>query len=566
MKEAYKEPKSYKGFEKWFHEFQMSAKMYFYTFMIVAIIHLLIPFIYMLLFNFDLLRTVWQVFIGFYVTLWPKAISVLFKKGLWVFILATPVWLLYPTLLAKFKLKAKAIVKDEHLRGQRIVEPSELVSQIKKDHKDFRFSFGRIPIPRQYETTHFFIVGKSGSGKTAALNQVIEKIRQAGHKAVIYDTKGDYIAKFYNPEKDLIFNPLDSRTLHWNIFDELYLVSDIESFGFSLIPPVPQGHEDEYFITGAREVFYSILYYLYATGKRTMKDLWQTVSQGHGGVIETLKKAVNEYNLDDCKRGLGILEGYERGTHSASDVISTMKKYTNCFKYVEHHQSQFKIADWLNRQDGGFLFLVNYDKIKNVLKPLASVLIEQLGNTALSLPDDRDRRIYFVLDEFASLQRMPKFVDFLERGRSKGISLWIATQDINQIEKEYGNKTMNTIVNNCSTTVAFAVQDVNTCHYLSQFFGEKEILETDESLSMGPADYRDGLNLTRRRKIDKLLLPSEFSLLPVFSFYIKIGEYPISKDSIDFKAYPDLQPSFVPDVERFRIAEVKRTDKENVLK
>ncbi len=570
MKEGYKEAKTYKGFEKWFHELQMSFKMHVYTFMIVLLIHLLIPAVYMILFQSKLLGTVIQVFTGFYVQLWPKAIEVLFRKGLWIFLLATPVWLLYPILLTKFKLKAKAITRDEHMRGQRIVEPAELVAAIKKDHpgEPVTFTLGRIPVPRKYETTHFFIVGKSGSGKTTALNQVIEKIRQKGHKAVIYDTKGDYISKFYDPQRDLIFNPLDSRTLHWNIFDELYLVSDIESFAYSLIPPVPSGHEDEYFITGAREVFYSILYYLYATNQRTMSALWQTVSQGEAGVIETLKTAVNHYKLDDCKRGLGLLEGYEKGVKSASDIISTMKKYSNCFKYVEHHQSSFKIQDWLTKQDSGFLFLVNYDKIKNVLKPLASVLLEQLGNAALTLPDDRERRLFFVLDEFASLQRMPKFVDFLERGRSKGISLWIATQDINQIEKEYGNRTMNTIINNCTTTVAFAVQDVNTCEYLSKFFGDREILETDESLSMGPADLRDGLNLTRRRKTDRLILSSEFALLPTFWFYLKIGEYPITKSMIDLRVCPDTQSSFIPDTERFRIATVseEQPKQEEVIK
>lgn len=569
MKEGYKEAKTYKGFEKWFHELQMSFKMYLYTFFIVLLIHLMIPAVYMILFQSELLGTVIQVFLGFHVELWPKALLALFKKGFWIFILATPIWLLYPMFLTKFKLKAKAIVKDEHMRGQRIVEPVELISLIRKDHtKDVaNFNIGRIPIPRMYETTHFFIVGKSGSGKTTLLNQVIEKIREKNHKAIIYDTKGDYISKFYNPDRDLIFNPLDVRTLHWNIFDELELVSDIESFAYSLIPPVPQGHEDEYFITGAREVFYSIIYYLYATGQKTMSALWQTVSQGEAGVIETLKQAVHHYKLDDCKRGLGLLEGYEKGVKSASDIISTMKKYSNCFKYVEHHQSSFKIHDWLTREDSGFLFLVNYEKIKNVLKPLASMLIEQLGNAALTLPDDRERRIFFVLDEFASLQRMPKFVDFLERGRSKGISLWIATQDINQIEKEYGNKTMNTIVNNCTTTVAFAVQDVNTCEYLSKFFGDREILETDESLSMGPADYRDGLSLTRRRKTDRLILPSEFALLPVFSFYLKIGEYPITRDKITFKSYPDTQQAFIPDRDRFRIATVsEQSESEQVIK
>lgn len=134
-KEAYKEPKAYKGFEKWFHEIQMAAKMHLYTFVIVAIIHLSIPFVYMLLFNSDLLKTVWQIFIGFHVQLWGKAIQVLFKKGFLIFVLATPVWLLYPALLGRFKLKAKQIMQDQHLRGSKLISDDELRKMVLNDIK-----------------------------------------------------------------------------------------------------------------------------------------------------------------------------------------------------------------------------------------------------------------------------------------------------------------------------------------------------------------------------------------------------------------------------------------------
>ncbi|MDI1471554.1 type IV secretion system DNA-binding domain-containing protein [Thermodesulfovibrio sp. 1176] len=63
------------------------------------------------------------------------------------------------------------------------------MAAIKKDHpgEPVTFTLGRIPVPRKYETTHFFIVGKSGSGKTTALNQVIEKIRQKGISQKLYE-------------------------------------------------------------------------------------------------------------------------------------------------------------------------------------------------------------------------------------------------------------------------------------------------------------------------------------------------------------------------------------------
>lgn len=131
----YKDPKAYKGFEAWFHALQMSAKMYVYTFLIVLVIHLSIPLLYMILFRTDILTMVLQVFLGFHVQLWPKAFKVLFNYGLWIFILATPVWLLYPVLLKKFKSKSESIMQDKHLRGTRLISDDELREIVLQDIK-----------------------------------------------------------------------------------------------------------------------------------------------------------------------------------------------------------------------------------------------------------------------------------------------------------------------------------------------------------------------------------------------------------------------------------------------
>ncbi len=77
----YKEPKTYKGFESWFHALQMSAKMYLYTFLIVLIIHAMIPLVYMILFKPHILSVVLKVLTGFHVELRMKALKVLFNMA-----------------------------------------------------------------------------------------------------------------------------------------------------------------------------------------------------------------------------------------------------------------------------------------------------------------------------------------------------------------------------------------------------------------------------------------------------------------------------------------------------
>lgn len=68
---------------------------------------------------------------------------------------------------------------------------------------------GPIQIPRSAEIKHFFVVGRPGVGKTVAMSQVIARVKERGAKGVVYDFKGDYLSRFFDPERDILFNPLN---------------------------------------------------------------------------------------------------------------------------------------------------------------------------------------------------------------------------------------------------------------------------------------------------------------------------------------------------------------------
>lgn len=122
----YKESKAFKGFEVWFHVLQMSFKMHLYTFLIVLLIHIMIPFLYIVLFETKLIELAITAVFNFYVQFWPKIFMLILKKGFVVFILSTPVWLLYPVLLKRFKSKSQEIMQDRHIRGSKLILDEEL--------------------------------------------------------------------------------------------------------------------------------------------------------------------------------------------------------------------------------------------------------------------------------------------------------------------------------------------------------------------------------------------------------------------------------------------------------
>jgi energy-coupling factor transporter ATP-binding protein EcfA2 len=73
-----------------------------------------------------------------------------------------------------------------------------------------------VRIPAAYELEHILLCGAPGSGKTNIILKMLDGIRVAGKRAIVYDTAGTFMEKFYRPGKDTLLNPLDQRSAPWS--------------------------------------------------------------------------------------------------------------------------------------------------------------------------------------------------------------------------------------------------------------------------------------------------------------------------------------------------------------
>src|SRR3546814_2956060 len=46
--------------------------------------------------------------------------------------------------------------------------------------------------------------------------KMLEGIRAKGKRAIVYDTAGTFVEKFYREGKDILLNPLDERSAVWS--------------------------------------------------------------------------------------------------------------------------------------------------------------------------------------------------------------------------------------------------------------------------------------------------------------------------------------------------------------
>ncbi|KIE06287.1 hypothetical protein NF27_AF00010, partial [Candidatus Jidaibacter acanthamoeba] len=123
-----------------------------------------------------------------------------------------------------FCRKGFEVKQSNFVRGREMTTLEELKALIQKQNKQRKYkgySLVGVPYPPSGETQHTMIAGSTGSGKTILISEIIEQIKLRGDKAVIYDFTGTFTERFYNPKKDIILNPFDSRSRGWSILEEV---------------------------------------------------------------------------------------------------------------------------------------------------------------------------------------------------------------------------------------------------------------------------------------------------------------------------------------------------------
>ncbi len=542
MSEVLKKDQGFKGFETWVTAVKMRIKMHLYIALVFFLAQLAITFVGSYIFYGDPWRLIfrygWAGMRSFDIantTEISKYAGLLVLKSSWIFFLTFGIWFFYPKIILKFNRRAKDQAKDSYVRGARIITAEELEKNIKKDEEKTDLLPGNIRMPLSAEPKHCLVIGRPGVGKTVAMSQIIDRLKERRAKGVVYDFKGDYLARFYNPDTDIIFNPLDRRCLGWTVFNEINTFMDVDAVAHSLIPPPNEG--DPFWNNGSRDVFSGILHYLYQNGAKTNKDIWEAVTAAPSDIAGWLQ------NTKGGERGLIYIR--DASSKQALSILSVMMQFVKAFEFMATADGDFSVRQWLENEKSGFIFITNYSDVKDTLRPILSLFVDLMGRRLLSQKDDFDRRVFFMLDEFGTLQRLSTIVQLLTLSRSKGGSVWIGIQDIGQMDSIYTHFLRQAIVNACGSNLIFAVADPDTAKFLSEKIGDTEYIETEETYSMGTEDTRDGISLIRRKKTEKLVLPSEIQNLKDLNGYLKLPNYDITKIEFKYKSYPDRHEPFL---------------------
>ncbi|RYE15390.1 MAG: DUF87 domain-containing protein [Rickettsiales bacterium] len=440
------------------------------------------------------------------------------------FLILSTIWVFW------FYYRGKKLKDSNLLRGHKLIDNKLLCMLLQQKKIDSDYKIDNLPLVRDKETSHFLITGTTGSGKTNFFNTILPQIRRKKQKAIIIDTTGEYVSKYYDKNRDIIINPFDSRSAKWSIWAECKSREQFDMLATSLIPD--NKHSDPFWVKNSRSLLAFAAHKTMNVGK--IKYLLDIL------LVKPLKE-IQSFFLDSTLSSLMSLEN-EKTTLS---LRATLASYLKCLEYTNDYEDSFSIKEWIKDDNDGWLFLTSMPDQRETLKPLLSSLFDIAVSSLMTLSPNKNRRCWFIVDELASLQMLPSLPTALAEIRKYGGCIMSGTQSIHQIKEIYGHNIALTMFELFNTRIFFRTLDPDNAHFIAKSFGDREYTEMSENISYGANDLRDGIALSENKKIELLILPMELMKLTDLEAFIYFPGGFITKIKMKYKNIEYKSKSFI---------------------
>ncbi|MBP2658650.1 MAG: hypothetical protein H6Q69_1682 [Firmicutes bacterium] len=449
---------------------------------------------------------------------------------IWSFYVSLSVPIIY---LAVFMYRGSIGTEETFLRGSEMADIKTLNKNLQKFGSGTDgLQIGETIIPKTMETKHVLILGAPGSGKGVLLNQLSAQIRARKEKMVFYDVKGEFVSKQSQPD-DVIFSPFDERFPGWSFFNEFSTEPELDVLTKSLF--AVEHDKNAYFYDSAATIFRSGILCLAAQNATTNADIWDFFTKNPGEIAAEIKKLPAENH-----EALKFLTGADE---TVTSIMTTLANRIEFMKYLRGLDGGFSLKNWVTAGQQN-IFLLNVEEFSKIFRPLMSMAIEILARGVLSLPDAENRRIFFVLDELGTLNRLDSLLQLITVGRSKGAGVILASQDMGRIEDKYGRPNTKTFVNNCNTNVFFRLTEPETTKYVSSILGQRQLKRRNQSHTLN-ARESDNQGISEQNTTEDLVMPAELVNLPDLTAYCRIANVGIAKITLPKKFYPVIAEPFI---------------------
>ena len=203
-------------------------------------------------------------------------------------------------------------------------------------------------------------------------------------------------------------------------------------------------------------------------------------------------------------------------------------------------EREWSATAWAEKREG-WIFLTSTEAEQDALRPLHSLWIDLLILRLLTLPQPGQKRAWFLLDELASLQRLPQFHTALTKGRKSDNPIIFGYQGKAQLEVIYGHLA-EVMLSQPATKFVLKTAEPKAAKWASELLGDIEIERLRETVADGK---RQGKSFTLDRQTEPLVMASEIGGLNDLHAFVKQGNY-VSRFSFPHMDMKRIAEALVP--------------------
>jgi hypothetical protein len=412
------------------------------------------------------------------------------------------------------------------LRGPLMLSPKEFNKVQKGDGIGFKTteSDKMMRIPLRKEAQHLQLMGDTGVGKTQLIMQCLRQIRQRGDSAIVYDPACEYIQRFYDVGRgDIVLNPLDTRCPYWGPAQEMESNAEADAIAASLYQPAT-ADKDEFFHQTPAQIFAHLL---------KLGPTPHQLAEWMASDTELMKRVEGTEMAFYIDRKAGP---------QRAGVLSSLGLVAKCFRLLPQKDDQrpvWNARTWA-RNRKGWIFITSRPPERETLRPLHSLWIDLLVMRLLTAPQPGQKPVWFVIDELASLQKLPQLHTAITENRKSKNPLVLGFQGKAQLEVIYGHLA-EVMLSQPATKIFMKTAEPKAAEWISEAIGKVEIERLKETKFDGS---RSGKNFTVERQIEPLVMGSEITGLDDRHAYLKLGNA-VARFAFDYMDLPTPTPGFL---------------------
>jgi Type IV secretion-system coupling protein DNA-binding domain len=379
-------------------------------------------------------------------------------------------------------------------------------------------------IRRNLESSHILIMGDSGSGKTSAMRQILRQVSSRQEAAVVYDPALEFTPEFYSPERgDIILNPLDDRCPYWDIAEESESDDANAAMAAALFPD--KDFEKEYFTDAPRRVFTFLM-------RRKPSPQQLIAWMSNSDQIEAMAKGTPYAALLDpgapAQRG-GVLSSF----NMIAESLELLPPQDDA-------RPVYSSGRW-NAERRQWIFLTSSPASRQKILPLHSAWLDMLILRTMEPSIHRAKPVWFVLDEVASLNKLPQLHTAITEARKSGNPVVLGFQGRSQIEKRYG-KDAETMLSQPATKLFLKTSEPHSAKWVSDAIGEIEVerLKVSQRHSLLPGNRQYTMEIANK----PLVMASEIAGLKPLHGYIKQENF-VVKVQFPYVGAIERRPAFL---------------------